>query len=120
MNQLPDFNHDKLFSVPEGYFDTLVQRTMERIPANEVRMIPSVEKKKSNKHGMLWARYGVAAAAVAAFFTLGMHFISNDEKITTAATANNTAAYSSDYNVDALADYIMVDDQDLYAYISGE
>jgi hypothetical protein len=32
----------------------------------------------------------------------------------------SSATYTSDENLDAMADYIMVDDQDLYAYLSGE
>ena len=104
MTQLPDFNHDNHFSVPEGYFDTIAQRVMDRIPANEVRMIPAVEKKKSTPRRLLWARIGVA----------------HDHVQPSPVAAVSTASYTSDENLDAMADYIMVDDQDLYAYLSGE
>lgn len=120
MTQLPDFNHDNHFSVPEGYFDTIAQRVMDRIPANEVRMIPAVEKKKSTPRRLLWARIGVAAATVAAVFTLGMRFMGHDHVQQSPVAAVSTASYTSDENLDAMADYIMVDDQDLYAYLSGE
>ena len=120
MSQLPDFNHDNHFSVPEGYFDTIAQRVMDRIPANEVRMIPAVEKKKSPPRRLLWARIGVAAATVAAVFTLGMRFMSPDHTPSSPVASVSSATYTSDENLDAMADYIMVDDQDLYAYLSGE
>lgn len=120
MSQQPDYNHDIPFTVPDGYFDTIAQRVMERIPANEVRMIPEVEQKKATTRRLLWARYGVAAAAIAAVFTMSMHFMSNNEKQTASVATVTKTSYSSDDNVDALADYIMVDDQDLYAYLSSE
>ena len=46
-----NFNSENInenpFSVPEGYFDNLAQRMIDNLPAHEVRMIPTEEKKKS-------------------------------------------------------------------------
>lgn len=119
-----NFNSENInenpFSVPEGYFDNLAQRMIDNLPAHEVRMIPTEEKKKSRNRLFQWARYGAAAAVVAAVCMAGMHFINNEPTAQTQVAASTTASYSSDENIDAMADYIMADDQDLYAYISGE
>ena len=112
--------NDNPFSVPEGYFDNLAQRMIDNLPAHEVRMIPTEEKKKSRNRLFQWARYGAAAAVVAAVCMAGMHFINNEPTAQTQVAASTTASYSTDENIDAMADYIMADDQDLYAYISGE
>jgi hypothetical protein len=106
--------------VPEGYFDNLAKRMIDNLPAHEVRMIPTEEKKKSRNRLFQWARYGAAAAVVAAVCMAGMHFINNEPTAQTQVAASTTASYSTDENIDAMADYIMADDQDLYAYISGE
>ncbi len=119
-----NFNSENInenpFSVPEGYFDNLAQRMIDNLPAHEVRMIPTEEKKKSRNRLFQWARYGAAAAVVAAVCMAGMHFINNEPTAKTQVAASTTASYSTDENIDAMADYIMADDQDLYAYISGE
>ncbi len=119
-----NFNSENInenpFSVPEGYFDNLAQRMIDNLPAHEVRMIPTEEKKKSRNRLFQWARYGAAAAVVAAVCMAGMHFINNEPTAQTQVAASTTASYSTDENIDAMADYIMADDQDLYAYISGE
>lgn len=118
-----DFNpnniHDNPFKVPEGYFDSIAQRVMDNLPAHEVKMIPAEEKTKRNHRIPIWVRYGVAAAVVAAIFTVGMRFTSHEQQAAPVA-AVTMASYSSDDNIDAMADYIMVDSQDLYAYISDE
>ncbi len=111
--------NDNPFSVPEGYFDNLAQRMIDNLPAHEVRMIPTEEKKKS-RNWLQWARYGAAAAVVAAVCMAGLHFTNNKPAAQTQVAATSTASYSTDENIDAMADYIMADDQDLYAYISGE
>lgn len=119
-----NFNSENInenpFSVPEGYFDNLAQRMIDNLPAHEVRMIPTEEKKKSRNRLFQWARYGAAAAVVAALCMAGMHFINNEPTAKTQVAASTMASYSTDENIDAMADYIMADDQDLYAYISGE
>jgi len=119
-----NFNSENInenpFSVPEGYFDNLAQRMIDNLPAHEVRMIPTEEKKKSRNRLFQWARYGAAAAVVAAVCMAGLHFTNNEPAAQTQVAASTTASYSTDENIDAMADYIMADDQDLYAYISGE
>lgn len=116
-------NPSRPFKVPEGYFDSLTERVMGNIPANEVRMFPKKEPMK--RRG--WQRYAAAAAVVAAIFGAGLFWGHNTGAEPQAAapvaaaehTSNSSgAAYGGDF--DNVADYIMCDDYELYAYLTSE
>ena len=117
-------NPQRPFIVPEGYFDSLADRVMSNIPANEVRMF--TKKEPERRFG--WQRYAAAAAVVAAIFGAGLYFGHNNtvaEPQTAAPVAvaehsndNSGAAYGGDF--DNVADYIMCDDYELYAYLTSE
>lgn len=105
------------FRVPEGYFDTLASQVMSRIDAegNKPQDVPMAEKKAKT----IWLRPVLyAAASVCALFisvTAYQHF--------TAQPADNiseqVAVYSDD-SFEEAADYVMIDNQDIYACLSGE
>ena len=120
MNDLKDLipHKDNPFTVPEGYFDTLTSKVMEAIPANEVKMVPRKER-----HFARWRGYAAAASIVAALFGAGIYFYQNGEGTQNVSSNNTTtvaAATSTESNIDAVADYIMCDENDFYAYLSGE
>jgi hypothetical protein len=111
------------FTVPEGYFEQLTERVMSNIPANEVRMLTE----KAPEKRFRWHRYAAAAAVAAAIFGAGLFFghspvaePKTDAPVAVANHANSTpdAAYGGDF--DNVADYIMCDDYDLYAYLTSE
>ena len=89
--------NDNPFSVPEGYFDNLAQRMIDNLPAHEVRMIPTEEKKKS-RNWLQWARYGAAAAVVAAVCMAGLHFTNNEPAAQTQVAATSTASRTATRN----------------------
>ena len=68
-----------------------------------------------------WRAWAAAAAVMAAMFGAGIYFyndsVSVQQSQPTAQAVDMTAA---DNNIDAMADYIMCDDYELYAYLSGE
>ena len=109
------------FKVPEGYFESLTERVMARIPANEVRMVP--EKKKSP---IRWRPYAAAAAIVAVLFGVGAYIHKAEVEApmpaekSLAVKTSAVKAHADDSDFEAVADYIMCDDYDLYAYISNE
>ena len=118
-------NTNRPFKVPEGYFDSLTERVMGNIPANEVRMFT----KKAPERRFRWQRYAAAAAVVAAIFGAGLFFghspVAEPQTEAPVAVAdhvnaisNSDAAYGGDF--DNVADYIMCDDYELYAYLSSE
>jgi len=108
------------FKVPEGYFDTLASRVMEKIPDNEVRMIP-VQAEKPAKTSW-WRTIAAAAAIAVAVFGIGlfMHNGGIQENGGVNEVAQMASYNNADGNLEAVADYIMCDDDDLYAYLSDE
>ena len=109
------------FRVPEGYFDTIADKVMERIPDNQVILIP--EETNRHKEGLKrWRIYVAAASIVAAIFGAGLFIFNHDvEPEKTLATGKNVVHTSNaDNNVEAMADYIMADDYELYAYMAYE
>ena len=119
LKNLTPHHKDNPFTVPDGYFDSLTSKVMDAIPANEVQMMT-----KPQKHFSRWRGYAAAASIVAALFGAGIYFYQNGEgtqNMSSTSNNNTVATYSSpDSNIDAVADYIMCDEQDFYAYLSGE
>ena len=105
------------FRVPEGYFDSLASQVMSRVDAegNKPQDMPMIEKKTKT----VWLRPVLyAAASVCALFisvTAYQHFTAQPVENTT----EQVAVYSDD-SFDEAADYVMIDNQDIYACLSGE
>jgi hypothetical protein len=105
------------FRVPEGYFDSLASQVMSRVDAegNKPQDMPMIEKKTKT----VWLRPVLyAAASVCALFisvTAYQHFTAQPVENTT----EQVAVYS-DNSFDEAADYVMIDNQDIYACLTGE
>ena len=115
------------FWVPEGYFDNITSRVMERIPVNEVKLIPEESKEgKSITHQFRkWRIYAAAASILVALFGAGLLIHNDSMEPDTSLAKGKTVVHSSnsanaENNVDAMADYIMADDYELYAYMAYE
>ena len=107
------------FTVPEGYFDTLAERVMEHIPENEVRMMPMPVHKPLNVKR--WRTVAAAAVVLAAVFGAGLYVHQDFNGAAVEAMATQRSSYTAaDGSIDAVADYIMCDDDDLYAYLADE
>lgn len=107
------------FTVPEGYFDTLTERIMRQIPeettTQKVVTLP------------LWRRYGfrAAAAVIGIIMGLGALALFNQNAILTpqdnaTATIETVGTSQQTDAIDQVADYLMCDNHDMYAYLSGE
>ena len=107
---------DNPFRVPEGYFDTIADRVMEAIPQNEVRMVPHTEHKRRPA----WRFYAAAAAIAAVLFGAGIYSYNKTTEVATQPVQASVEVYTDDSDFDAVANYIMCDDYDLYAYLSTE
>ena len=105
------------FRVPEGYFDSLASQVMSRVDAegNKPKDMPMIEKMAKT----VWLRPVLyAAASVCALFisvTVYQHFTEQ----TVENTTEQVAVYSED-SFDEAADYVMIDNQDIYACLTGE
>ena len=97
------------FRVPEGYFDTLTQQVMARLPEQPVAPVARQR----------WLRPWLYAAACAcvAIFSVTLYFAKPDgqQVATTVTPAVNESSY-----VDQAFDYAMIDNQDIYACLTSE
>ena len=93
------------FRVPEGYFDRLTAEVMQQLPEQPKRSL------------MAWMRPWMYAAAcvVAVLFTATIYFNSSDNQQQVVATASIVTA---DSYVDDIADYVMADNNDIYACLT--
>ena len=110
------------FKVPEDYFDTLSSQIMAKVEAEGVapRDIKTAKEKRAKT---LWLRPVLyAAASVCALFISVVAYQSySDQGV--AAPAQNVVANNQmmmDEYFDEAADYVMLDNQDIYACLSSE
>ena len=110
------------FRVPEGYFDTLSSQIMAKVEAEGVapRDIKTAKEKRAKT---LWLRPVLyAAASVCALFISVVAYQSHSDQ-GVAAPAQNVVANNQmmmDEYFDEAADYVMLDNQDIYACLSSE
>ena len=112
------FGKKQPFSVPEGYFDQFASQFMEQLPEREEEAV--VVRLDSHSRWSTIRRWSVAACLAIALAGAGMWaFQGESPKATGAADTDQFA--SSNYNtaIDQAADYAMMDNGDIYAYVSG-
>ncbi len=110
------------FRVPEGYFDTLASQIMAKVEAEgvEARDIKPAKEKRAK---VVWLRPVLyAAASVCALFVSVVAYQSYSEQGVAAPTQNvvaNNQVMMDEYFEEA-ADYVMLDNQDIYACLSSD
>ena len=97
------------FRVPDGYFDNLTANVMQQLPESPrqslmVRMRP-----------WLYA----AACFVAVLFIAAVYLYSPDDAATRQVATNTNAAVSESY-IDEAADFVMADNNDIYACLTSD
>ena len=108
---LDKFTDKGQYKVPEGYFDTLADRIMANIP--ETRP----EKKEAKIISIFKIKYAIAASFVAAIIGGAAYQFNKENDNISEALANTPASYGEDY-VNDYIDYAMVDEDDIYKYLS--
>lgn len=108
--------HPKPFSVPEGYFDKLTDRVMGQIPEDEQN-----QTKKAKNIRRLFP-YAAAASVLAAAIGIGIYLKFSDSQPPAQGEPQEVqvAQNNEEQTIEEVADYIMYDDNDLYAYIADE
>ena len=110
------------FKVPEGYFDTLSSQIMAKVEAEGVAP-RDIKTGKEKRAKVVWLRPVLyAAASVCALFISVVAYQSHSDKGTAAPTQTvvaNNQMLMDDY-FDEAADYVMLDNQDIYAYLSSD
>ena len=114
------------FRVPEGYFDTLSSQIMAKVEADGVAP-RDIKAGKEKRAKVVWLRPVLfAAASVCALFISVVAYQSHSDQGVTAPTQTIVAdnqmlmeMLMDDY-FDEAADYVMLDNQDIYACLSSD
>ena len=110
------------FRVPEGYFDTLSSQIMAKVEAEGVAP-RDIKAGKEKRAKVLWLRPVLyAAASVCALFISVVAYQSHSDQGAAAPTQTvvaNNQMLMDDY-FDEAADYVMLDNQDIYACLSSD
>lgn len=118
------FGNANHFKVPEGYFEHFTEQLMSQIPEDEAKVI--------ERQPRWWKRIPIrkVAAAVGVVLLLsggGMFLIHHDSKKANAITASQydtvqdgNASSTSYGTFEEVADYAMIDNQDIYASLMAE
>lgn len=115
------YSTERPFTVPDAYFDRVEEEVMRSVAADAAQPVVRIVRKS------LWKQLSplVAAACVVGMIVLvGLGVSSTNPQGNMAATVSHapkvSPAESATDDLDRLADYTMMDEDDAYAYISGE
>lgn len=114
------FGRENHFRVPDGYFDDFTSKLMQQLPEDPAMGARLVAMKPS-----IWRRYHTAMIAVAsvcaAIFSVGVYFHAEKAQpssVSVAATGQTATTHAAYGTADAMAEYTMLDTEDMYAYIA--
>ena len=118
---LDKFTDKGQYKVPEGYFDTLADRIMANIPEAPIQ---EKKQKKSAKIISLNTRVKIAVAAAIAgalISSVTIRLYQQDKKLADVNTKTEMTTTPETYGEEYVNDYIdyaMVDEDDIYKYLS--
>ena len=116
------FGKGNPFRVPEGYFDQLTDRVMAQLPEREQKAEQISLSDRHPKSRLVALRpWLYAAACTVAVVVMGLTFYSHDvaeeQPLASTSTTNTTTNTESQY-IDEAADYVMLDNAEIYACLA--
>ena len=116
------FGKGNPFRVPEGYFDQLTDRVMAQLPEREQKAEQISLSDRHPKSRLVALRpWLYAAACTVAVVVMGLTFYSHDvaeeQPLASTSTTNTTTNTESQY-IDDAADYVMLDNAEIYACLA--
>ena len=116
------FGKGNPFRVPEGYFDQLTDRVMAQLPEREQQAEQISLSGRHPKSRLVALRpWLYAAACTVAVVVMGLTFYSHDvaeeQPLASTSTTNTTTNTESQY-IDDAADYVMLDNAEIYACLA--
>lgn len=105
------------FTVPEGYFEQLTSQVMQKLPEAKAEKPALIKRLRPWLYTAACVCVGVFIAAVA--FNNNNEEVRKQMRIATAEQKSVESYYSDSYYEDE-ANYAMVDNQDIYAYLLAE
>lgn len=106
------FGRQNPFVVPDGYFEQLSDRLMDNLPERPARHVVIKPTFGQRFRPVLLA----AASVVGIVFGIGIYQHVDKQAKTMVAQKQSDAAYSE---IDEAADCLMLDNEDIYAYVSA-
>lgn len=100
------------FRVPEGYFDRFTEQFMEQLPERQTTAPARTARMKLLRPVLL-----AAACLCIAIFSITMYLNRTDEPAEPAVATNMTNTVDDEF-MDEAADYVMLDNADIYACLS--
>lgn len=113
---MEQFGRQNPFRVPEGYFDSLTERVMTQLPERDMTQQPA-RKPKSRIVALRHWFYAAACIAVMAVMGITYYFHQTEPTQQVAATEISAPAPDNSY-VEEAADYAMLDNVEIYAYLA--
>ena len=114
------FGRENPFKVPENYFETLADNIISQLPEESSARVVKMS---------VWKKYRVhllaAACVLSVLFSAGI-YVAVKENTKEAQVFDKTRVEVAETTIEAedafdeMADYVMIDKEDMYAYISGE
>lgn len=116
------YGQQRPFKVPDGYFEDFVARMDTMLPDKEVSAKTLSMEAARPKAKQVWLKVAAAACVCGLLFG-AIAFIGNttdhDSRTTADASAGLSTASVQMTAVDYMADYGMLDNNDIYAYVSS-
>lgn len=116
-NKLPDFNGKDPFKVPEGYFDTLTARIMEQIPSQDAKLVAITARPKRRTY-LRWAAVSLATIGIGLSAYVFYNQTNQQVGVQNEVGQTLSAQMPAGDEIDQMADYIMLDHEDYYAYLT--
>ena len=112
------------FRVPDGYFDQLTERVMSQLPEREQtaeHVSLSSSRPKSRLVALRPWMYAAACTVAAVFMGVALYFHQTKEEQTLANADVNASASTTNTEsqyIDEYAEYVMLDNTEIYAYLA--
>jgi len=108
------------FQVPEGYFDSFADRMMQQLPERPVSVEASPKVRKPALTVRMRPWLYAAACALVLVVRVWMWPSAPDTNVATQPAAQLAAQQEQtvDETFDEAADYLMLDNQDIYTYLA--
>lgn len=108
------FGKKQSFNVPKNYFDDFASQLMTKLPEKETNVI---RLHTSHRKQLKWVALVAASVIFAVFF---INIKSQDRPYSHSENQKNMAKVdNNNYStLDEAADYSMIDNEDIYAYVS--
>lgn len=126
------FGQQNHFQVPEGYFDKFMTDIMQQLPEQKTTAIEvNLSEAKNTKRAWIrpMRRLAIAASFAALLFGAATYYKTSGNQSHQASSEMQTAkmekvtdskstnADNDEYYLDEMADYAMLDNSDIYAYL---